>query len=617
MFRSEYMDGYVELLDSTALEKQKRNLEYLIGLDADNLLFPYYYESGVLGSLNYKRKELHGGWDSPTSHIRGTFTGHYLSAAAHLCRYGANPMLRAKVEYIVSEIRRCQKQNGGRWAFPIPEKYVWSVKEGKNFWAPLYVCHKVMMGLFDIGRFLENKTAFEILEGCTQWFVEFTEQTTEEELSHMMDIQETGGIMELWADLYMHTKDERHLALMRRFERQKLTKPVEEMKDVLTNMHANTTIPEIHGAAKAYEVTGEERYLKILKNYWELAVTKRGMFATGGQTSGEVWTPMMRQSARLGDQNQEHCVVYNMIRLADYLLRFTGKKEYGNYIERNVINGIFAQGHFRDRALDSYGESVYPKTGTVAYYLPLMAGGQKHWGSKTEDFWCCHCTLVQANARLAEYIYYRRESEILVSQYMPSLLKTNINNTEVEMKLTKEDAGVGCIEINDLAVNGTERPNHDSYIMEVHAKEETEFTVSFRVPWWLMGEMQCEVNGEKVPVKMDGRDGYFSLHRKWKDDKIHIILPKGLHTWPLADEPETVAVLDGPVVLAGIVGEERILYGDKERPETFLKPHNERIWGSWTGTYKTCGQQNGFYFKPLYEVGFEHYTVYFPVEKKP
>ncbi|HCA70259.1 MAG TPA: hypothetical protein DEP17_07650, partial [Lachnospiraceae bacterium] len=95
---------------------------------------------------------------------------------------------------------------------------------------------------------------------------------------------------------------------------------------------ANTTIPEAHGAARAYEVTGEERYRNIAESYWACAVRNRGTFATGGQTSGEVWTPMNQQAARLGDMNQEHCTVYNMIRLAEYLYRWTGSSEYSDYI---------------------------------------------------------------------------------------------------------------------------------------------------------------------------------------------------------------------------------------------------------------------------------------------
>ncbi len=604
----------VELLASEALTKQNADAEYLMELDVDNLLFPYYFEAGLTGSVNYKKKELYGGWESTTCHIRGTFAGHFLSAAALLCREGDYPVLRAKAEYMVGEIRRCQERNGGQWAFPIPEKYLFSLRAGKPFWAPFYVCHKVMMGLLDTVKYLGNRTALQILEGCTEWFVRFLEDTPPETLERMMNTEETGGIMEFWAEFYGMTKDERHLLLMRRLERRQLFEAMLQKKDVLTNMHANMTIPEIHGAAKAYEVTGEKRYLRIAENYWELAVTRRGMFATGGQTSGEVWTPMMRQSARLGDQNQEHCVVYNMIRLADYLLRFTGKAEYGDYIERNTVNGLFAQGFFRARALDACGESPYPETGIVAYYLPLMAGGRKKWSSKTEDFWCCHCTAVQANARYWEYVYYRREDEICVIQYQPSRLKTQVDGVPFSLELVKEDDGVSCLEINEAAIGTPERPSFDSYLVKVRTERKKEAVISFRVPWWITGKLRCFINGEEW--EEEAENGYLRLKREWSDDRIRIVLPRGLHTWPLADEQDTVAFLDGPEVLAGLIPGERILFGDKDRPETFLKPHNERVWGNWTHTYKTFDQQTGFYLKPVREIGSEPYTVYFPVRKE-
>lgn len=41
-------------------------------------------------------------------------------------------------------------------------------------------------------------------------------------------------------------------------------------------MHANTTIPEVLGAARAWEVTGEERWFNIVEAYWDQAVRKRG-----------------------------------------------------------------------------------------------------------------------------------------------------------------------------------------------------------------------------------------------------------------------------------------------------------------------------------------------------
>ena len=43
---------------------------------------------------------------------------------------------------------------------------------------------------------------------------------------------------------------------MERYDRPRLFERLLAGEDALTNMHANTTIPEAHGAARAWEVTG-------------------------------------------------------------------------------------------------------------------------------------------------------------------------------------------------------------------------------------------------------------------------------------------------------------------------------------------------------------------------
>ncbi len=594
----------VRLLPGEAMDRRQRNVKYLMELKTENLLFHYYWEAGLNGSMGFTVSDMHGGWDAITSHIRGTFTAHWLSAAALTYAETGDEQLRAKADYIVSEIRRCQEANGGEWAFPIPPKYIYGVKAGRYYWAPLYVCHKVLMGMLDMYLHAGNQTAMTVIEGCYEWFAHFKEETSRDELSGMMDRQETGGMMEFWADLYAVTQDPKHLEMMRFFERPALFEPLYEGKDVLTNMHANTTIPEIHGAARAYEVTGEERYRVIVQNYWDWAVTKRGMYATGGQTSGEVWTPPMRQSARLGDKNQEHCVVYNMIRLADYLFRWTGKVEYLDYIERNIYNGLFAQGHV---------ECWDDKSGLIAYYLPLRAGGRKNWGSRTQDFWCCHCTLVQANARAREFYYYRKADTLVVGQYLPSVYEGEIAGTKVSVSQSFTDLGGSCNTINETSLTIWERPNYQSVDFAVKTEQPARFTIRFRIPWWIKGEFVCRVDGEDVPFTVE--DGFACVTRQWKDDKVTVVMGKAITCWPLADEPDTVAFLDGPVVLAGLIGEERTLYGDKEHPEEIIHPHDERMWGMWQQTYKTYNQPVGFYLKPLYMVGNEQYTVYFPIRR--
>lgn len=591
----------VKLLPSELYEKRQRNLAYLMELTEENLLFSYYTEAGLKGNMSYRPgPDIHGGWDGPLSHIRGTFTGHWLSAAAIICQETGDQRLKAKADYIVEEIGRCQEANGNGWAFSIPEKYLYALKRGHHFWAPQYVCHKTMMGLFDMYQYGENTRALEILKGCADWFYRFTGDISREVMDQMMDDEETGGMMELWCDLYNAVPDEKYLQLIKRYERPRLTDPLERNEDVLTNMHANTTIPEIHGCARAYEVTGEERYRKIVESYWNQAVTERGFFATGGQTDGEVWTPKGRQASRLSEMNQEHCTVYNMIRLADYLFRWSGDKSYLDYIELNIYNGLLAQAFGAEEEI-------------VCYYLPLAAGSRKKWGSKIDDFWCCHCTAVQANARYRDWLWYQDEKGLILAQYFPSELTTEIQGKPVCVTVKESNLGGGCIKFQEIAAQLTEKPMFWKRTLQLQGSG-AEFELRLRLPWWLKGKAVISVNDEVMEYQEIG--GYAVLNRKWEEDTVEIVLFKELKIKTLADAGDYAAFLDGPVVLAGLTREERLLRGDLEHPEKIIVPHHEREWENWKEDYKTVGQEMNFYLKPLKNIDREYYTVYYPVLKQ-
>ena len=134
-----------------------------------------------------------------------------------------------------------------------------------------------------------------------------------------------------------------------------------------------------------------------------------------------------------------------------------------------------------------------------------------------------------------------------------------------------------------------------------------------RLPGWLAGEAAFLLNGEKADLQKE--DGYAVLNRDWQDgDCLLMEFPKALTCCPLDDAPDTVAFLYGPVVLAGLSGA-RLLHGDINKPETMLAPHNEREWTNWNVQFHTVHQDFGFVFRPLYEIGYEEYTVYYQVEK--
>ena len=630
-FRS--LGAETKLLDSIATTKLYRNTDYLLKLSNDNLLLPFRFEAGLY-SLGHKKTDFHWGWDSPLSFLRGTFTGHWLSGAAQVVAQTDHAQLRAKAEYIVSEIANCQKENGGRWAFGIPEKYLTWLRDGKRVWAPQYVCHKLMMGLFDMYKYMGNQQALDVLLGCADWFYDFTNDISRETMDDMMELEETGGIIELWADLYGVTGDEKHLTLIRRYERPRLYNLLLDGVDALTNMHANTTIPEIYGVARAYEVTGEARYRKIVEAYWKCAVDGRGTFVTGSQTGGEIWTPPFKHATRLGIKNQEFCVVYNMMRLSEYLFRWTGDSKYADYWERNFYNGILVQSYWELPLYQLMDEDNPAPKEHLAYYLPLAAGSKMMWGNETDHFWCCHCTTVQANASFHEAVFYKKEDEITVAQFLPAELNTKINGTAV--KIRQEADGQAGYGLGNHTIDReiTDRPNNIAMKYKINGNGQ-EFTLRLRKPEWLMGEMTVLVNNMEAAYAASAADasgncdaisyrhektafqvenGYAVIKKVWQDDEVTLVMPKGLRTHALPDRPNTVAFLDGPIALAGLCAEERTLYGDINNPQSFMSADDERWWNMWRPGWRTIDQPVNFAFIPMHDIGDNTYTVYFPVK---
>ena len=345
-------------------------------------------------------------------------------------------------------------------------------------------------------------------------------------------------------------------------------------------------------------MTGDERWRRIVEAYWKCAVTDRGSYATGSQTDGEIWTPPFELSARLSDKNQEHCVVYNMVRLANFLLRWTGDVAYADYMERNLYNGTLAQQN--------------DQTGMIDYFLALDPGARKEWGTPTHDFWCCHGSLVQAHTTHNAYVYYEDADGLSVCQYIPTELAWERNGVPVVVRQAfDQENSTSAPHQSDGALR---RPTRWAIDLSVRCERPTDFALKLRLPWWLAGPAQIMVNGEPQAVSTVP-SSFVAIRRTWSDDRVRIELPKALTACPLPDRPDTVAFMDGPVVLAGLCDEERTLHGDKDHPETLLIPDHEREWSTWTGWYRAAGQARGIRFVPLYEVRDERYTVYFPIER--
>ncbi len=628
----------VTLADEELLRRRKANTDYMEELKTEHLLLPYLLEAGLY-KTSETHPEIHGGWESPLCELRGHFLGHWLSAAAMHYEATGDRVIKARADEIVDILAKCQQENGGQWAASIPEKYLKWISVGKRVWAPQYTIHKTFMGLLDMYLLAGNEKALDVAVHFGEWFYDWSGQFSREHFQRILDV-ETGGMLEIWVLLYRITNRPMFRELMDRYYRESLFDGLLAGQDVLTNMHANTTIPEVLGAAAWYEATGEEKMLRIVQAYWEMAVDKKGCYVTGGQTCGEIWSPDGALGARLGDKNQEHCTVYNMMRLAEFLFRHSGDARFMDYWEKNLYNGIMAQGYWKGSFTHGYQyNKEYPDEGLLTYFLPLRGGARKGWATKTNDFFCCHGSLVQANAAFNNAIYYEGEDGIRVCQFFSSDYEGQTAGTAVRVRqridtrngsdhLSSDSSGVQ--RINPVCASVPHDPRILVSDLRVCCEEEKTFAVSIRIPSWAVS-VRILVDGEPAQGQTDGTDGqspermedqpqpgtFFTIRRAWKENSIHLEFGKAITAVTLPGDEAMTAFTDGPVVLAGLCGEERTLYTGGRRPEELLVPDNEREWGNWMHTWKTVGQERGIRFIPLYQVGYEAYSVYFPVRERP
>jgi hypothetical protein len=584
---------------------------YLLELDSQCLLQNFYIEAGIIMPgmqmvPDPTKANLHWGWEAPVCQLRGHFLGHWLSAAAAFIATDGDNDLKVKLDFIVSELARCQELNGGEWVGSIPEKYMNRLARPEYIWSPQYTMHKTVMGLVDAYRYAGNKQALEIVDKLADWYVRWVDTMTKVD-PQIAYKGEQGGMLEEWAELYSITGNEKYRTLIDAYKDHDIYKRLEKDGDALSDDHTNASIPVSHGSARLYEVLEDkeqkEYFRKVTERFWEEAVDKRGMLATTGANAGEFWIPPHKMAQYIGDNDQEFCTVYNMVRLADYLFRWTGDVKYSNYIESAIYNGFLTQ------------QNMF--TGMPTYFLPLKAGSKKKWGSKRNDFWCCHGTMVQSPTLYPSLIYFADEDEksIVVSQYIPSRAEVKFGSDNIVISQKTDMISYNNQVFFDDHAGGEK--TRWSIRFDISGTGDEAFSVKLRVPAWTASEPKVVISKGEASYRIDG--DYIVIDAgKPAEITVNILFDARVKALPLDDQPELAALVDGPIVLAGLTDKDRgITYSGDVSNALYQRTEHTYTTYVWKqNTYITKDQPENFELKPLYDVTDETYTVYFTLKEK-
>lgn len=584
---------HVRLLEGPCKEHQERTRRYLHELEPDRLLHTFR-QNAKLPS----RAEPLGGWEGPDCEVRGHFVGHYLSACALMYASTGDDTLKTRSQYMVAELAKCQAALGPTgYLSAFPESFFDRLEAGKPVWAPYYTLHKIMAGLLDVHLHCGDRLALEVLRRKAAWVKKRTDPLAPEHMQRVLE-NEFGGMAEVLANLYAVTGDPEHLALARRFDHRRVFAPLEQGRDELRGLHANTNIPKMIGCARLFELTGQKSYHDIAANFWRLVVEGR-TYCTGGTSNYEHWrSEPGKLAAELSPTTQECCCTYNMLKLTRHLLTWTADATLGDYYERAFWNGILGTQH--------------PETGMMMYYVPLASGYSKVFNTPRDSFWCCTGTGVESSAKLGDSIYFHDDEGLWVNLFVAS----ELHWPEKQLRVRQQ----------------TRFPEEQATALVVGTPQPIEFSMCVRVPYWATSGVKAKLNGQTMDV--EGRPGRFlTIRRIWRDgDRLEIDMPMSLHAHPMPDQKTLVAFLYGPLVLAGLLDPAEMPTArlHQSEPVAHVRPVaapyfvvESDDWNRWIKPvpgkplcFRTEGQSHSIQFVPWYRVVGERYGVYWDVFRR-
>ena len=594
----------VRLADSQFLKNQQADIHYLLGLDVDRLLAPYLKGAGLTPKAdNYSNWENTG--------LDGHIGGHYLSALSYMFAATGNAEIEARMDYMLSELKRCQDAaDGYLGGIPDPKKIWGEIARGdiransfglNDRWVPLYNIHKIYAGLRDAYLIAGRQQARDMLVRLTDWMIQEVSQLTDEQIQKML-ISEQGGLNETFADVYGITGDKKYLRLAHQFSDQQMLQPLLRGEDNLTGKHANTQIPKVIGYKRIADLEGLHDWDAAAQFFWQVVVGQRSV-SIGGNSMREHFNPTNDFSGLLAsEQGPESCNTYNMLRLTKMLYQTSADKSYMDYYERALYNHIL---------------SIFnPVQGGFVYFTPMRSGHYRVYSQPQTSMWCCVGTGIENPARYGEMVYaHEGADKLLVNLYIPSTLTWG-----------------------DITVSQDNRfPYEPATNLTFTLKKAKEFAVKIRIPSWC--EAITVTMGDGSPVANRTENGYLVIDRKWQDgDKLHIDMPMHLTAETTPDNKPQYSFLYGPIVLAAKTGTDRQdgLFADDSRgghiangpkiPQTQMPAiigsadevlsHLKAVEGkplTFTLQGVTIPSFEGMTLQPFYKLYECRYQIYFPL----
>ena len=532
----------VVITDGPFRHAQDLNYQVLLQYDLGRLMQPYENQAGLPES-----GKPFNNWGG-TYGLQGHVGGHYLSALA--ISYAScqdetvKAQLKERMDKFVTRLKECQQvwdQNENAtmhgYCGAVYNSYkVWSTVAVGNMdeywksWVPFYNLHKTYAGLRDAWMYGGSEEAKEVFLKFCDWGVNLIANLTANQVQDLLG-NEHGGINEMFADAYQMTGEEKYLKASKSYAHKWLLTGLNgtNWKTTVDNVHANTQVPKVIGFERTFQQDGSSSYGKAATRFWTNVVNDRTI-AVGGNSIAE-WFPNKTQYGNFTTsvEGVETCNTNNMMKLTENLFADTKDSKYPDFFEQAMYNHILSSQH--------------PETGGYVYFTSARPQHYRVYSQVNQAMWCCVGTGMENHGKYAEFAYVHQDDNLYVNLFLP----TTLNWKEKGVKLTQE----------------TSFPYEPMSKMTIN--EGGTFTLNVRHPSWCSG-FEVKVNG--AAVNATEVNGFLPISRTWTaGDVVEISLPMQVTLQPLQNYTDYVAFKYGPILLGAKTGTDGVtgLFADDSR----------------------------------------------------
>jgi hypothetical protein len=205
---------------------------------------------------------------------------------------------------------------------------------------------------------------------------------------------------------------------------------------------------------------------------------------------------------------------------------------------------------------------------------------------------------MENHSKYGKNIFYHNDNELYVFQYIAS-------------ELTWKEKGI-------ILTQKTSYPEEQGSQFEFKCEKPVKLTLQIRYPAWAKNGIEIQVNGSRKRITQQP-GSFVAIEKTWKTgDKVEVKIPFSIRLETMPDDSNRVAVMFGPLVIAGDLGpiadsaSRNAMYvpvmmtGNRD-PSSWIKPVEGK-----PNTFKTVntGRPHDVEMKPFYTIFNRRYSIY-------